>query len=99
MGPEGPRGQRVGPRGRRGDRPRRPALAEVGPAGGGGWTLEERGLIQRHGKGFVNGEDSRGETPVGADDGIEVLRSMTLNVGGADLARASSGDPAFAQRL
>jgi hypothetical protein len=76
MGPEGPRGvsdHAVD----RGDRPRRLRWLKLAQPALGGWILEDCGLIRRHGKGSVNGEGSRGETPVGADDRIEFLRSMT----------------------
>ena len=43
----------------------------------GGWILDERGLIRRHVKVFVNGEDGNEETPVGTGDRIEVLQSIS----------------------
>ena len=47
----------------------------------GGWILDERGLIRRHINVFVNGELGRGDTPVHAQDRIEVLPAIS---GGAD---------------
>jgi hypothetical protein len=44
---------------------------------GGGWALKIAGSSGGTARGFVDGEDSRGETPVGAGDRIEVLRSMS----------------------
>jgi sulfur carrier protein ThiS len=42
-----------------------------------GWILDERGLIRRHIKVFVNGEDGREETPITPGDRIEVLQSIS----------------------
>jgi sulfur carrier protein ThiS len=42
-----------------------------------GWVLDERGLIRRHIKVFVNGEDAREDTAVGVDDRVEVLQSIS----------------------
>jgi sulfur-carrier protein len=42
-----------------------------------GWILDERGLIRRHIKVFVNGEDGREDTPVAPGDRIEVLQSIS----------------------
>jgi sulfur-carrier protein len=42
-----------------------------------GWILDERGLIRRHIKVFVNGESAREDTPVRADDRVEVLQSIS----------------------
>lgn len=52
------------------------ALALAQPALGG-WILDERGLIRRHIKVFVNGEDAAEDTPVGADDRVEILQSIS----------------------
>ena len=43
----------------------------------GGWILDERGLIRRHINVFVNGEYGREDTPVGADDRIDVLPAIS----------------------
>jgi molybdopterin converting factor small subunit len=43
----------------------------------GGWILDERGLIRRHINVFVNGERATEETPVGADDRIDVLPAIS----------------------
>jgi molybdopterin synthase sulfur carrier subunit len=43
----------------------------------GGWILDERGLIRRHIKVFVNGEDASEDTPVAEGDRIEVLQSIS----------------------
>jgi molybdopterin synthase sulfur carrier subunit len=48
---------------------RQPALA--------GWVRDERGRIRRHINVFVGGEPSRGETPVGAGDRVEVLPAIS----------------------
>jgi molybdopterin synthase sulfur carrier subunit len=42
-----------------------------------GWILDERGVIRRHINVFVNGERSGGETPVAADDCIDVLPAIS----------------------
>ncbi len=42
-----------------------------------GWVLDERGRIRRHVNVFVNGEYGREETPVGPDDRVHVLPSIT----------------------
>jgi sulfur-carrier protein len=52
------------------------ALALAQP-GVGGWILDERELIRQHIKVFVNGEDAREGTPVGPDDRVEVLQSIS----------------------
>jgi molybdopterin synthase sulfur carrier subunit len=43
----------------------------------GGWILDERGLIRRHINVFVNGELGGEETPVGADDRVDVLPAIS----------------------
>jgi molybdopterin converting factor small subunit len=42
-----------------------------------GWILDERGLIRRHINVFVNGENGGEDTPVAADDRIEVLPAIS----------------------
>jgi sulfur-carrier protein len=42
-----------------------------------GWILDERGAIRRHINVFVNGEPGGCETPVAADDRIEVLPALS----------------------
>jgi len=42
-----------------------------------GWILDERGAIRRHINVFVNGEPCGCETPVAADDRIEVLPALS----------------------
>jgi len=42
-----------------------------------GWILDERGLVRRHINVFVNGEMCAGDTPVGADDRIDVLPAIS----------------------
>jgi molybdopterin converting factor small subunit len=42
-----------------------------------GWIIDERGVIRRHINVFVNGERGEAETPVRADDRIEVLPAIT----------------------
>jgi molybdopterin converting factor small subunit len=43
----------------------------------GGWILDERGLIRRHINVFVNGDQGTEETPLGADDRIDVLPAIS----------------------
>jgi molybdopterin converting factor small subunit len=43
----------------------------------GGWILDERGLVRRHINVFVNGEYGTEDTPVGADDRIDVLPAIS----------------------
>jgi molybdopterin synthase sulfur carrier subunit len=43
----------------------------------GGWILDERGVIRRHINVFVNGDQATEETPVGADDRIDVLPAIS----------------------
>jgi molybdopterin synthase sulfur carrier subunit len=52
------------------------ALVRAQPAVDG-WILDERGLIRRHIKVFVNGEGAREDTPLRADDRVEVLQSIS----------------------
>ncbi len=42
-----------------------------------GWILDERGLIRRHVNVFVNGESGSEETPVGAQDRVDVLPAIS----------------------
>jgi sulfur-carrier protein len=42
-----------------------------------GWILDERAHIRRHINVFVNGEYGREDTPVGADDRIDVLPAIS----------------------
>ncbi len=42
-----------------------------------GWILDERGRVRRHINVFVNGEYGREETPVGADDRVDVLPAIS----------------------
>jgi molybdopterin converting factor small subunit len=42
-----------------------------------GWILDERGLVRRHINVFVNGELGTKDTPVGADDEVDVLPAIS----------------------
>jgi molybdopterin converting factor small subunit len=42
-----------------------------------GWTLDERGHVRRHLNVFVNGRQGRGDTPLGADDVVDVLPAIS----------------------
>jgi sulfur-carrier protein len=42
-----------------------------------GWILDERGAVRRHINVFVNGEPGSEETPVGADDRVDVLPAIS----------------------
>jgi molybdopterin synthase sulfur carrier subunit len=42
-----------------------------------GWILDERGVLRRHINVFVNGEPGEQDTPVGADDKIDVLPAIS----------------------
>jgi molybdopterin synthase sulfur carrier subunit len=42
-----------------------------------GWILDERGAVRRHINVFVNGEPGSVETPVGADDKVDVLPAIS----------------------
>jgi len=42
-----------------------------------GWILDERGLIRRHIKVFVNGEGGGEDTPVASDDQVDVLPAIS----------------------
>ena len=52
------------------------ALERAHPALGG-WVLDERGRIRRHVNVFVNGSYGSEETPVGPDDRVHVLPSIS----------------------
>jgi sulfur-carrier protein len=42
-----------------------------------GWILDERGLIRRHINVYVGGEPAGPDTPVGADDRVDVLPAIS----------------------
>ena len=42
-----------------------------------GWILDERGAIRRHINVFVNGEYAGGDTPLTADDRVEVIPAIS----------------------
>ena len=42
-----------------------------------GWILDERGSIRRHINVFVNGEQGREDTAVGAGDRLEVIPAIS----------------------
>jgi molybdopterin synthase sulfur carrier subunit len=42
-----------------------------------GWVLDEQGSIRRHVNVFVNGERTREDAPLTADDVVHVLPSIT----------------------
>jgi molybdopterin converting factor small subunit len=42
-----------------------------------GWILDETGTVRRHINVFVNGELGNEETPVGADDQVDVLPAIS----------------------
>jgi molybdopterin converting factor small subunit len=42
-----------------------------------GWILDERGRIRRHINVFVAGERGTEDTPVGADDPVDVLPAIS----------------------
>ncbi len=42
-----------------------------------GWVLDERGVLRRHINVFVNAEPAGPDTPVGADDPIEILPAIS----------------------
>jgi len=42
-----------------------------------GWILDERGRIRRHINVFVNGEQSKEDTPVADGDRVEVLPAIS----------------------
>ena len=42
-----------------------------------GWILDERGVLRRHINVFVNGELGASETPVAAEDRVDVLPALS----------------------
>ena len=42
-----------------------------------GWILDERGVLRRHINVFVRGERGGPDTPVGADDRVDVLPAIS----------------------
>jgi molybdopterin converting factor small subunit len=46
-----------------------------------GWVLDEMGRVRRHVNVFVNGERRREDDPVGPDDVLHVLPSITGGAG------------------
>jgi molybdopterin converting factor small subunit len=42
-----------------------------------GWMLDERGQLRRHLNVFVNGEQGRGDTPLGPGDVVDVLPAIS----------------------
>jgi molybdopterin synthase sulfur carrier subunit len=42
-----------------------------------GWILDERGVLRRHINVFVSAEPADADTPVGADDPIEILPAIS----------------------
>ena len=42
-----------------------------------GWILDERGRIRQHINVFVNGEAGREDTPVAANDAVDVLPAIS----------------------
>jgi sulfur-carrier protein len=52
------------------------ALEHAYPAVGG-WILDERGMVRRHINVFVNGELGGQDTPVEADDRVDVLPAIS----------------------
>jgi molybdopterin converting factor small subunit len=45
-----------------------------------GWILDERGALRRHINVFVNGERGEQDTPVEADDRVDVLPAISGGV-------------------
>ncbi len=43
----------------------------------GGWILDERGRVRRHINVFVNGERGGEDTPVNAEDRVDVLPAIS----------------------
>jgi sulfur-carrier protein len=50
---------------------------ERGHPAADGWILDERGALRRHINVFVNGELGNQDTPVGAEDRIDVLPAIS----------------------
>jgi molybdopterin synthase sulfur carrier subunit len=42
-----------------------------------GWILDERGVLRRHINVFVSSEPADPDTPVGADDQVEILPAIS----------------------
>jgi molybdopterin synthase sulfur carrier subunit len=42
-----------------------------------GWILDERGRIRRHINVFVNGEQEREDSPVGAGDEVDIIPAIS----------------------
>jgi molybdopterin converting factor small subunit len=42
-----------------------------------GWILDERGHVRRHINVFVNGEQAGAETPIAAEDRVDVLPAIS----------------------
>jgi molybdopterin converting factor small subunit len=42
-----------------------------------GWILDERGVVRRHIKVFVNGDEARDDTPVAPGDRVDVLPAIS----------------------
>jgi sulfur-carrier protein len=42
-----------------------------------GWILDERGVVRQHIAVFVNGDHCDGDTPVAADDCVDVLPAIS----------------------
>jgi molybdopterin synthase sulfur carrier subunit len=42
-----------------------------------GWILDERGRVRRHINVFVNGEQAGADTPVAAEDRVDVLPAIS----------------------
>ncbi len=42
-----------------------------------GWVLDERSRIRRHVNVFVNGEMTREDMPLGPDDRVQIIPSIT----------------------
>jgi sulfur-carrier protein len=53
------------------------AALERARPGISGWILDERGRIRRHLNVFVNGEYGGEDTPVAADDRVDVLPAIS----------------------
>ena len=64
------------------------ARARARAAGAGGWILDERGELRRHINVYVGGERGEADTPVGADDRVDVLPAIS---GGAAMTELLVG--------
>ena len=64
-----------------------------------GWILDERGVLRRHINVFVNGERVNQDTPVGAEDRIEILPAISGGSVGPEVAAApAAADPTRRRR-